>query len=397
MRSRGLALVGLVTLLVGGLVWGADAPIAAVPTPFDVKTGSLVTFRVTDASLIEVLKMVALQTGNKPLSLPPDFVGKPVTVIFDHTPYWQAIDGICSGQGLIVQPDYRNRSLTLVPVQDVREITAYAGPVVFRVIAASKTRTYYGSQVRAGLTYSVSFLWEDRLGPSWIQPAVAEKVTDEAGQELKTTEQNAGPMSGRRGWRGGNTAVVSGVPMSHFTIGIADFPDKLRQLKELGGQVTMAFVEGSQEIRIENSLAEGEKSGAVGPYKFRVAKVERRGEWVTIDATLTKDGQPQDMRSYGADQRYGVWLVDDEGKEWRGNVGPLGRLVQGAVGGDQGQVRIQVMGGGAGQDNAEQQGGNRITFTRVPEGQGPVALRYVFPAKVAEETYRFKFTEVPVP
>ncbi len=369
---------------------------------FDRRTGSLITLKLANADLATVLEGIAQQTGNKALALPQDWKGKPITVDFDKTPYWKAIDQLCKMEGLMYQPDWRERALQLVPAEDVTEITSYAGPLVLKIISARKNRSYRSVRKDNRLACNVQVFWEDRLSPGWHEPVEVGKVTDQTGAELKVDQPGArgarrAGMRGGMAWQFGRArGMRGGMPMSSFQVTVPDYPENLTRLSEISGKLTTAFATGTQEIIIEDVLVAGDKSGRVGGYELKVTDVQHRRQYVLVTATLTAEGKPAERMNYGSDQLYGVWLVDMDGKKYRGYVGAGVRY--GRRAGGRGQVIVAGAGAGAGAGNrAEADGSRRITFRRIPEEMDVFRLVYVFPAKVTEQVYDFKFTEVPVP
>ena len=68
----------------------------------------------------------------------------------------------------------------------------------------------------------------------------------------------------------------------------------------------MAFATGTQEIIIDDVMAEGDKSGRVGGYELKVADVQRRRQNISLKATLTIKGKPAERMRNGHGPRYGM-------------------------------------------------------------------------------------------
>ena len=368
-----------------------DAPSVEATGPFDREVGSLVTLKLTNADMKTALDSIAQQTGNRALALPEDWKGKPVTVDFDKTPYWKAIDEVCRQQSLIYEPDWRTGALKLVPVEAYVDVSSYVGPLVFKVSTASKNRTYRSSRRYDRLTYNVYVFWEDRLRPSWNEPVEVKKLTDQAGAEirLEPPDERARSLRGRSMRFGRSEAMA----VSWFQVRVPDYPEGLTKLSEMSGELTLAFAKGTQEIHIDDVLGGQGKSGRVGGYELKITETRRQRGYITLKTALTQDGKPVAWPNYGGDQRYGVWLVDLAGKKHRGYLS-RGDVNMRAVREQRERGRVQVQVVNAAKDD---EGVGRMTFWGLNEDMDVVGLLYVFPAEVKTKTYAFKFDNVPAP
>ena len=360
-----------------------DAAGVAGAAPVAVRLGkdleSLIKLKIQDARPAEILDEIAKQTGNKSFVLPEGWTGKPMTVHFDRTPYWQAIDQICKEQGLVIQPDRQTQGLGLAVAPNATEITCYSGPVVFKINTAMKLKNYRVSQSTDTLTYSLSYFWESRLDAAIVGPEKVEKVTD-AGGALLQLLRVAEPGRVRIMQGQAVMAFLEDLPFGSFTVAVQQYPDDLRAIGEMSGEVTLALPEGRQELRVDDVLSEGPKSGEVFGWKLTVTGAERRRNAVNVRGTLTKDGKPESVMDFAGSEDYGVWLVDPDGKKYRGR-----------------EVRARFLGVNPGGPRPPGPRDAQFDFVNVPEGAGILTLLYVFPEKLNQRAYPFKFINVPVP
>lgn len=361
---------------------------------FDRVTGSLVTLKVVDADLKDILAKIAEQTGNKALVLPENWQGKPVTVDFDKTPYWKAIDQLCKMAGLVYQAHWQDSVLHLVPGVDVGGVTSYAGPVVFKVATGSANHGYWGARQDDRLNYQVSIFREDRLKPAWHEPVVVEKLTDDQGATLKVQVMDnsfPGGLGGRMMKRPTGTGMSSTPPPTGgFMLTIQGYPEGLTKLDVLTGKLTLAFAEGTLQVTIDDALDGKQKSGRTAGLEFSiVSEVERSGKFVILWATVTDKGEAVKRTDFGADERYGIWLEDKAGKRYEGGISGQGAFM-GFPGAD-GKGRV----GAKPEDLPE--GARQVFFREVPEDAGALKLVLVFPTQIIEQDYLFMFTSIQVP
>lgn len=337
----------------------------AAAETFDRDKGSLITLKVANAELSKVLEEIARQSGNRAMAVQEDWKGeKPVTVNWDKTPYWKAVDEVCQQEGLVYQLGWRNQNmeLMLVPSEKSSGPTSYAGPVVFKIASASKDRLYWGNTGADILTYEVMAYWEDRLNPGFGGTATVEKMTDEKGGELKAEATNAyggfgtfsrrGMMMMARGGAGNNPQSSAPV-VTQFEVTVAPYPETLTKLGELSGKLTFGYGTGKQEVVIDDPVGEGEKSGKTGDYELKVQNVQRRQGFVNTMGTLMRDGKVQETMNFG-EEPYGIWLVDAEGKRYPGMMMPMSGM------------GVRFGGGGSDSNN----GGNERKCGRAAGGPG---------------------------
>ena len=384
---------------------------ALMPGAFDRTVGSLVTLKVANADLKEVLDKIAQQTGNKAMSLPDGWQGKPVTVDLNKTPYWQAMDQLCEMEGLAYQISWGRQGpeLRLAPADRVKAPTSYAGPIVFKVVSSQKTRWHWGNSQGDQLVFDVTAFWEDGLKPSSNGTSVVEKMTDAKGTALKASVTSAmGPWGmrtmGRRGM-GAATQTSSGPGTTPLRVVVSEYPEGLAKVSELSGKLTFAYGEGTQELVVDDVIGNDEKSGKAGNYELKVKSARQNDGMVTMTTTLTLDGKPAEQMDFGG-ETYGIWLVDMNGKKYPGNVMPTWR---GGVGN-----QVRILGGGGGQAVAVGQvvvdgnaqpgpvaapgdGVYQLYFQGVPAEENILKLVLVLPTKINEQAYKFEFKEVPAP
>jgi hypothetical protein len=158
---------------------------------------SLVTL-AGEMTLPEALQALSEQTGNQIAGVPAGRDTK-VTVDFQQTPFWKALDGILDQEQLRPDP-FGGRPNTLVLVarppeeQSRAESGAhYAGPFRVEAIRVTAVRDLRNPNVQ-GLRVTTSIGWEPRLTPIVLSQATSTlEVVDDQGRTI-----DAGTEGGNR-------------------------------------------------------------------------------------------------------------------------------------------------------------------------------------------------------
>ena len=369
MKSARIAAAAML-LGMGAWCFGAEAPEAVKPAAEPVKadpavdmaTPTRITFEAHDVDFRAVLAEIAKITGNKGPALANGVVAKPVTVAFDKTPYWVAIDRLCKLDGLMLKIE--DGQLVLVAAEGEPAPTSYAGPVMFKVTSVAVEPEDAEPPNAGKLKCVVTVFWEDRLGPSAFKPFLLESLTDGAGRDWDKAagvEMRIGGMSSSGNRNASQRLELRGTDSwGTVTLTLPSRRGKGTALGEISGTFGLVKSGGKIELRIDNVLAEGEKSAEREGYKLTVTKADRRDAVVTVQTEFTKDGHGVPLPWPG---RAGWSLVDADGRSVEGNL----------------------------------MGGRTAHFVLVGEDKGPYTLVRTYSPEVSDATYQFKFTQVKLP
>lgn len=331
--------------------WGLDA--------------SKVTLKAQGADLDAVIETLAEQSGNTLVRLPEAWAGKPLVLQVTDMPYWQALDQLCAQAKLIYTADYQNGGLKLTAVEDaIQDISAYAGPAVLKLTSATQTRSYRGTTagvrgMQDSLNYRFGFFWEDRLQPIRSEVSfTSAKAPD--GTELKLNQTPVRAFTGV--WGGGARGRQRTAAGQAYTT-ITEVPENLEKVAELHGVVKFTLGDGEKSLKIENALAEGEKSGTLDDTTLTVTNVNRRNTWTQLSVKMTVDGKEAAIQRYPYGSPYGFFLIDPNGEKHRGtSFGGFRRVI-----------------------NAQQPGGNPGNRQRRGRGRGDGAAPKAPAVKVKKE------------
>ena len=158
-----------------------------------------VTFHET-ASLVEILSVVASQTGNRVSvsELPLTVQQRRLTVNFDETPFWQAVRNLEQQASILIRPGPDPRSLEASFRAEDKEATlpsAVVGPFRIDVVGAAM-RTDFTNPHRRILRLTLEALHEPRLRLLFAHTAAADlTVTDGAAAEPGETLQTFPPLN----------------------------------------------------------------------------------------------------------------------------------------------------------------------------------------------------------
>ena len=330
--------------------WGLDA--------------SKVTLKAQGADLDAVIETLAEQSGNTLVRLPEAWAGQPLILQVTDMPYWQALDQLCAQAKLIYTADYQNGGLKLTAVEDaIQDISAYAGPTVLKLTSATRMRSFRGAAapmrgMQNSLNYRFSFYWEDRLQPIRSEVSfTSAKAPD--GTELKLNQTPVRAFTGA--WGGGRGRQRTAAGQAYTTI--TEVPEHLEKVAELHGVVKFTLGDGEKSLKIENALAEGEKSGTLDDTTLTVTNVNRRNTWTQLSVKMTVDGKEAAIQRYPYGSPYGFFLIDPNGEKHRGtSFGGYRRVI-----------------------NAQQPGGNRGNRRRRGRDRGDGAAPQAPAEKVKKE------------
>ncbi len=158
---------------------------------------SLVSLSATDLPVTEILDALEKQTGNKiELEAQPAGNGPPkLSVKFDKTPFWQALDQVLDRAELSVAQFGQPGTITLVPRGEGQVSRAaaacYSGPFRFEPVFIEARRDLRNPDSRS-LRLTLEVAWEPRLSPIGLKQKAADlKAVDEQGKPLHFDDDTA--------------------------------------------------------------------------------------------------------------------------------------------------------------------------------------------------------------
>lgn len=159
--------------------------------------GATVTCEFKDVPVSQVLSEFEKQTGNKIIDYREQFsqeVTDPkVSVSFDKTPFWQALDSVLDEAELAVYPFVNEKAIALVARDGGAgrsEAAHYSGSFRFQPLEITARRDLRGDQGQR-MTLTIEASWEPRISPIFIRQEMAElKALDEAGKPLTVSAEN---------------------------------------------------------------------------------------------------------------------------------------------------------------------------------------------------------------
>lgn len=145
-------------------------------------------------SLSKVLAAFALQTGNKIASVgadKPAGEGPELSVDFEKTPFWQALDTVLLQAGLSAYYYGSEKAIGIMPrapgPASARGRVSYSGPFRFEPTAVLARRDL--RRGTASLRVDVEIAWEPRLAPISFQQKMSEVAAfDEQGHRLEVEQ-----------------------------------------------------------------------------------------------------------------------------------------------------------------------------------------------------------------
>ena len=315
-----------------GTTVGLDTKKTAKDWGLDV---SKVTIKMRDADLDQIIEALSEQSGNTLVALPEAWEGKRLTLEVTDMPYWQALDALCAQAKLTYVTDYQNGGLKLVAAPESDDVSAYAGPAVLKVDSATRMRSFRGpapqrirNVANLGLTnslnYRFSLFYEDRLHPIVAEASFTSAAAPD-GTALKLTQMTGRTFVGVLGG-GGRRRTASGQVYANIT----DVPVNLQKVTELKGVVKLVLGEGEKSLKVENALAQGEKSGTLDETTLTVTNANRMRNWATLQVKMAVNGKDAEIPRYPAGSPYGFFLIDPNGERHRGtSYGSFGLMRRG--------------------------------------------------------------------
>lgn len=163
---------------------------------------STITLPAKDMPLSEILEAFQAQSGNAIVDYRRQF-GQPVadptlTVGFDKTPFWPALDKLLDQAGLTIYPYAKQRAISVVTAlgdkrTDRAGQVSYSGPFRFEAIAIVARRDLRDPEGRA-LLVTIEAAWEPRLRViSLVNPMADVSAVDERGESLPVAQSDAQP------------------------------------------------------------------------------------------------------------------------------------------------------------------------------------------------------------
>lgn len=200
---------------------------------------ALFSGRYEAASVSRILADLVHQTGNAIQEARGDLAGPPnerrLTLTFDKTPFWEALDRLTRSAGLRDDVEREPRQVLIRPGPRPDIPTCYDGPLRFQLQSLSACRDFLAGQ--GVLTAQVLMAWEPRLRPVafayWSRPDVA---VDDRGASLVDP---AG--QGRRSQPAGESGTIAAPMVFHLAA-----PAR--------GATKLARLEGRCQVRLAGRL-----------------------------------------------------------------------------------------------------------------------------------------------
>ncbi|MBN2579552.1 MAG: hypothetical protein JXB10_11230 [Pirellulales bacterium] len=275
---------------------------------------SRITLAATKMPLSKVFEAIEKQSGNQL----GDFRGRlqqagsdpPLTLTFEKTPFWKALDQVLDAAQMTVYAYGNGSGLNIVPRSPAQrprqDFASYDGPFRFavtKILAARNFQTRQG----AALFVNLEAAWEPRLKPIVLVQKLADVVAeDERGEKLKLLQAKAEQEISLEG----ESAAAE------LTLPFALPPRSVQRIARLSGRVT-ALVPGRVEtfrfadlLKAKNQrqrgagvtaiLEEVRENNQVWEVRFRV-KFDRPGDalashrgWIFRNEAFleTPDGKP---------------------------------------------------------------------------------------------------------
>jgi hypothetical protein len=218
---------------------------------------STITLQADNLPLSKILTAFQQQSGNTIVDYRQQF-GQPatdpkLTVTFNKTPFWPALDRLLDQAGLTVYPYAQQRALGVVAVSGDKKIertgrASYSGPFRIEpvlVIARRDLREASGGS----LIVTLEATWEPRLRIiSLIERMADVQALDERGEPLPLSDRAAQP----------ELPLGSEAPAVKLELPLRLPPRDVRRIASLKGKL-LATVPGKIETFRFDKLAEGKK------------------------------------------------------------------------------------------------------------------------------------------
>jgi hypothetical protein len=167
-----------------------------------VTKASTITLHAKEMPLSKILEAFQTQSDNTIVDYRRQF-GQPVsdptlTVDFDQTPFWPALDQLLDQAGLTIYPYAEQRAINVVSAlgekrADHASRISYSGPFRFEAIAVVARRDLREPNGRA-LLVTLEAAWEPRLRViSLLNPMADVRAVDERGDPLPVAQSDARP------------------------------------------------------------------------------------------------------------------------------------------------------------------------------------------------------------
>jgi hypothetical protein len=246
-----------------------------------VADASLITLHARAVPLSQILAAFQEQSGNVIVDYRRQFgqpvIDSPLTLRFDKTPFWPALDRLLDEARLALYP-YAQQGAIGVVAADAKRVArvgraSYSGPFRFeavRVVARRDLRSAEGQS----LVVTLEAAWEPRLKIIYLLHRMADvRAVDERGGPLPVADRDAQP----------EVSAGGGVPVVKLDISFRLPPREVREIARLRGKL-LATVAGKIETFRFARLSE-------------VKNVEQRIAGVTVVLEeVRKSGQAWEVR-----------------------------------------------------------------------------------------------------
>jgi len=217
---------------------------------------SRITLEVTNASVPDVVKAFAEQSGNPPFSISKKCQALKVILSVKDMPYWQALEKLCNATGLEWSGRTSRGTMLLRPALGGHKILGHAGPVVLDIWHIRRRRAFLpfgiSKPMRNYLMYTVRYYWEDRL-PVVASETWGTKIETVEGRDLIDDYATKGPR--RFGYSYGHRGPPKGP--GGFSVYVYRPSAGAKKLAAIEGFMIFEFASGEQEITLGDFRAAG--------------------------------------------------------------------------------------------------------------------------------------------
>ena len=209
-----------------------------------VADASLITLHARAVPLSQILAAFQEQSGNAIVDYRRQFgqpvTDSPLTLRFDKTPFWPALDRLLDEARLALYP-YAQQGAIGIVAADAKRVArvgraSYSGPFRFeavRVVARRDLRSAEGQS----LVVTLEAAWEPRLKIIYLLHRMADvRAVDERGGPLPVADRDAQP----------EVSAGGGVPAVKLDISLRLPPREVREIARLRGKL-LATVAGKIE------------------------------------------------------------------------------------------------------------------------------------------------------
>ena len=255
---------------------------------------STVTLHADAMRLSDILGTLQKQSGNAIVDYRPRFgqlaPDPKLTIQFNHTPFWAALDQVCGQAGLALYPYVERRAIGVVAAAENRLVgpVSYSGP--FRVepveiVARRDLRWKDG----AWLVVTIEVAWEPRIRViSLTQPMDRVSAVDERGNPLPVVDSKAVPEALVDGK---NTAVKMNVPLR--------LPSRdVREITSLKGTLQATIAGKHETFRFDALTKEGKQQQRIAHTRVTLRKVRKNGQAWEIQIEVRFDDAADALASH---------------------------------------------------------------------------------------------------